>query len=88
MLGQAVQNFRREEAQRVVELRANKKKIKEDKRKTVDAANLKKKEKGIRNAPYIASRTFSTSIPLFRIEEEVTNRPITPGAKLRAGSEE
>ena len=88
MSKQAVRDFRRDEAQRVAEVRAKKRKKKEDKRKQVDANNVKRKEKGVRSAPYNSSRYFSTPSPIFAVGDQVTNRPITAGKKLLASRED
>ena len=63
-------NFRRDEAQRVAEVRAKKRKKKEDKRKQVDANDVKRKESGVSSAPYNSSRHFSTPTPTFAIGDK------------------
>ena len=88
MSKQAVRNFRRDEAQRVAELRAKKKKKKEDNRKQVDANDVKRNESGIRSARYNSSRVFSTPSPTFAIGDQVTNRPITAGKSWFASRED
>ena len=88
MSKQAVRDFRRYEAQRVAEVRAKKRKKKEDKRRQVDANDVKRKEKGVRSAPYNSSRYFSTPSPIFAVGDQVTNRPITAGKKLLASRED
>ena len=53
-----------------------------------DANDVKRKEKGVRSAPYNSSRYFSTPSPIFAVGDQVTNRPITAGKKLLASRED
>ena len=88
MSKQAAQEFGRGEPSRFAELRAKKKERKEEKRKKVDANNVKRKEMGIRSAIYNPSRVFTTPTPTFQVGDKVTNTPITTGQKLFASREE
>ena len=86
MSKQAAQEFGRSEPSRLADLRAKKKKMKEEKKEKARLNNIKRKEMGIRSASYNSGRVFSTVIPAFITGDAVTNRPVTVGQKLRKGS--
>ena len=50
--------------------------------------NIKRKEMGARRASYNSSRVFSTVIPELTIGDEVADRPVTVGEKLKSTRED